>query len=122
MARDEAYKDWIRLVKHREPEAKILVVATHGGPGQRQPDVNREDFWELFGHDTLINFFHVESKPDEKGERHGVAELKDAIACVAASLPEMGRTVPARWQQTREALKETGVAYLPLEQVLEICL
>jgi hypothetical protein len=122
MARDEAYKDCIRLVKHREPEAKILVVATHGGPGQRQPDVNREDFWEQFGHDTLINFFHVESKPDEKDERHGVAELKDAIACVAASLPEIGRTVPARWQQAREALKETGVAYLPLEQVLEICL
>jgi hypothetical protein len=114
-------KDWIRLVKHREPEAKILVVATHGGPGQRQPDVNREDFWELFGHDTLINFFHVESKPDEKGKRHGVAELKDAIARVAASLPEMGRTVPARWQQAREALKKTGVAYLPLEQVLDIC-
>ncbi|MDT4896692.1 MAG: hypothetical protein QOH25_1769 [Acidobacteriota bacterium] len=115
-------KDWIRLVKHREPEAKILVVATHGGPGQRQPDVNREEFWELFGHDTLINFFHVDSKPDKKtGERHGVAELKGAIARVAASLPEMGRTVPARWQQAREALKQTGAAYLPLEQVLEIC-
>jgi C-terminal of Roc, COR, domain/Ras of Complex, Roc, domain of DAPkinase/Leucine rich repeat len=114
-------KDWIRLVKHREPEAKILVVATHGGPGQRQPDVNRDDFWEQFGHDTLIDFFHVESKPDEKGERHGVAELKDAIAQVAASLPEMGRKVPARWQQAREALKKTGAAYLPLEQVLEVC-
>ncbi len=114
-------KDWIRLVKHREPEAKILVVATHGGPGQRQPDVNREDFWELFGHDTLINFFHVESKPDENGERHGLSDLKDAIARVAASLPEMGRKVPARWQQAREALKKTDAAYLPLEQVLEIC-
>jgi hypothetical protein len=115
-------KDWIRLVKHREPEAKILVVATHGGPGQRQPDVNREEFWELFGHDTVLDFFHVDSKPDEKtGERNGVAELKGAIARVAASLPEMGRTVPARWQQAREALKQTGAAYLPLEQVLEIC-
>jgi hypothetical protein len=115
-------KDWIRLVKHREPEAKILVVATHGGPGQRQPDVNREEFWELFGHDTVLDFFHVDSKPDEKtGKRNGVAELKDAIARVAASLPEMGRTVPARWQQAREALKQTGAAYLPLEQVLEIC-
>jgi S-adenosylmethionine:diacylglycerol 3-amino-3-carboxypropyl transferase len=40
--------------------------------------VNREDFWELFGHDTLLDFFHVDSKPDEKGERHGVAELTDA--------------------------------------------
>lgn len=33
----------------------------------------------------------------------------------------MGRSVPARWQQTHEALKETGAAYLPLEQALEIC-
>lgn len=115
-------KDWIKLVKHREPEAKILVVATHGGPGQRQPDVNREEFWELFGHDTVLDFFHVDSKPDEKtGERGGVAELKGAIARVAASLPEMGRTVPARWQQAREALKQSGAAYLPLERVLEIC-
>lgn len=81
-------KDWIRLVKHREPEAKILVVATHGGPGQRQPDVNRQEFWELFGRDTVLNFYHVDSKPDKKEERRGVAELKDAVARVAASLPE----------------------------------
>jgi hypothetical protein len=74
------------------------------------------------GHDTVLEFFHVDSKPDEKtGERNGVAKLKDAIARVAASLPEMGRTVPARWQEVREALKNTGAAYLSLERVLEIC-
>jgi acetyl esterase/lipase len=33
-------KEWIKLVKHREPEAKILVVATHGGPKERQPDID----------------------------------------------------------------------------------
>jgi Leucine-rich repeat (LRR) protein len=115
-------KEWIRLVKHREPDAKILVVATHGGPGQRQPDVDRQEIWDLFGRDTVLDFFHVDSKPDEKtGERGGIAELKDAIARVAASLPEMGRTVPARWQYAREALKQKAVAYLPLEQVLDVC-
>ncbi|MCI0423847.1 MAG: ADP-ribosylation factor-like protein, partial [Acidobacteria bacterium] len=115
-------KEWIKLVKHREPDAKILVVATHGGPGQRQPDVDRQEIWDLFGRDTVHDFFLVESRPDEKtGERRGIAELKEAIARVAASLPEMGRTVPARWQQAREALKQTGAAYLPLEQALEIC-
>ncbi|HWT03559.1 MAG TPA: COR domain-containing protein [Pyrinomonadaceae bacterium] len=114
-------KDWIRLVKHREPEAKILVVATHGGPGQRQPDLDRQEFWEMFGRDTVLDFYHVDSKPDEKKERRGVAELKDAVARVAAGLPEMGRTVPARWQQAREDLKSTGAPYLPLDGVLEIC-
>jgi Leucine-rich repeat (LRR) protein len=115
-------KEWIKLVKHREPDAKILVVATHGGPGQRQPDVDRQEIWDLFGRNTVQDFFLVDSKPDEKtGERPGVAKLKEAIARVAASLPEMGRTVPARWQQAREALQRAGSAYLPLDRVLDIC-
>jgi len=46
-------KEWIKLVKHREPDAKILVVATHGGPGERQPDIDRQEIWDLFGRETL---------------------------------------------------------------------
>jgi Leucine-rich repeat (LRR) protein/GTPase SAR1 family protein len=115
-------KEWIKLIKHREPDAKIYVVATHGGSGQRQPDMDRQELWDLFGRDTVLNFFHVDSKPDEQtGVRQHIAELKDAIAQVAASLPEMGRKVPARWQQAREALQKGGAAYLPLKRVLEIC-
>lgn len=114
-------KEWIKLVKHREPDAKILVVATHGGPGQRQPDVDRQEIWDLFGRDTVIDFCWVDSKPDEAGERRGIAELKDGIASIAAGLPEMGRSVPKRWQEVREKLKQTEAAYLSLERVLEIC-
>jgi RocCOR-like putative regulator of kinase activity/DAPkinase-like Roc (Ras of Complex) protein len=114
-------KEWIKLVKHREPDAKILVVATHGGPGQRQPDVDRQELWDLFGRDTVHDFFLVDSKPDKTGERPGIAELKGTIARLAASLPEMGRTVPARWQNAREDLQRTGAAYLPLDRVLDIC-
>lgn len=115
-------KEWIKLIKHREPDAKILVVATHGGPGQRQPDVDRQEIWDLFGQDTVIDFFHVESKPDRRsGKRRGIDELKQAIARVAATLPEMGRSVPARWQQARESLIKTKKAYLPVADVLKIC-
>lgn len=115
-------KEWIKLIKHREPDAKILVVATHGGPGQRQPDIDKQELWDLFGRDTVHDFFHVDSKPDENtGERRGIVELRDTIARVAAGLPEMGRMVPARWQQVREALKQVGAAYLPVDQVLKIC-
>jgi hypothetical protein len=122
-------KEWIKLVKHREPDAKLLVVATHGGPKERQPDINRQDIWNQFGKETVVDFFHVESKPpkyDKKkrqwtGKCKGIKELKDAIAILAASLPEVGRSVPKRWQDVREALKKTGEAYLPLEQVLGIC-
>jgi internalin A len=114
-------KEWIRLVKHREPDAKILVVATHGGPKERQPDIDRQEIWDLFGKDMVLDFFFVDSRPVGKSrKRHGIAELKKAIASVAASLPEMGRTVPKRWEDTRKALIETGAAYLPLDEVLKL--
>src|SRR6185369_14489660 len=51
----------------------------------------------------------------------GIDELQDAIATVAASLPEVGRSVPRRWQEVREALKQTDEAYLSLDRVLAIC-
>jgi internalin A len=115
-------KEWIRLVKHREPEAKIIVVATHGGPGQRQPDIDKQEIWGLFGKDTVIDFFHVDSKPDTKtGEGRGISELKYSIARVASKLAEMGRSVPKSWQEAHEVLQQTGAAYLSLERVLEIC-
>ena len=114
-------REWIQLIKRREPTAKILVVATHSGPQQRQPDIDRQELWDLFGRDTVTDCFHIESKPDEHGERHGVEELKCAIARVAATLPEMGRSVPKSFQETWQALQDTGAAYLPLEGVLAIC-
>ncbi|MEZ2277880.1 MAG: COR domain-containing protein [Microcoleus sp.] len=114
-------KEWITLIKHREPDAKILVVATHGGPGQRQPDIDRQDIHDRFGSDRVLGFFHVDSKPDSLNTCNGIAELKKAIANVAASLPEMGRSVPAKWQRVREILQTNDQAYLPYDQVLAIC-
>lgn len=114
-------KEWIQLVKRREPDAKILVVATHGGPQQRQPDIDRQELFDLFGRDTIIDFFFVESKPDANGERRGIATLQAAIARVAASLPEVGRSVPKSFQDVWLALRETGAAYLPFERLLAVC-
>ncbi len=114
-------KEWIKLIKHREPEAKILVVATHGGPQQRQPDIDRQELKDLFGEETILGFFFVDSKPDENGQRRGITELKQVIARVAANLPEMGREVPESFQKTRETLAKTDAAYLPLTEVHAIC-
>ena len=114
-------KEWITLIKHRAPDAKVLVVATHGGPGQRQPDIDRQEIQDLFGSDTVLGFFHVNSKPDLQNSCTGLAELKAKIASVAASLPEMGRSVPAKWQRVREILQTNDKAYLPYNDVLAIC-
>jgi hypothetical protein len=114
-------KEWIQLVKRREPSARIIVVATHGGPQQRQPDIDRQELWDLFGKDTVVDFFFVDSKPDEHGHRKGIAELREAIARVAATLPEVGRSVPKSFADVRAALQATGAPYLPFDEVLAIC-
>ncbi len=122
-------KEWIKLVKHREPDAKIIVVATHGGPKERQPDIDRQEIWDLFGKDTVIDFLRIESQPPDydkdkdqwTGTCYGINELKEAIARVAVSLQDVGRSVPKRWQEVRETLKQTGEAHLSLDRVLEIC-
>ncbi len=115
-------KEWIKLVKHREPDAKILVVATHGGPGARQPDIDRQELWDVFGRETIVDFFHVDNKPDKKtGKCRGIDELKISIARVAASLPEMGRRVPTSWKQARLDLKEMKDAHIDIDRALKIC-
>jgi Leucine-rich repeat (LRR) protein len=114
-------KEWIQLVKRREPSAKIIIVATHGGPQQRQPDIDRQELRDAFGVETVVDFFFVDSKPDAHGNRKGIAELKEAIARVAATLPEVGRSVPKSFADVRLALQATGAPYLPLDEVLAIC-
>jgi GTPase SAR1 family protein len=101
-------KEWITLIKHREPDAKVLVVATHGGPGQRQPDIDRQELIDQFGSNTIIGFFHIDSQPNE--QTHcctGIAELCEAIANIAAALPEMGQSVPTKWQRARDTLQSS---------------
>jgi GTPase SAR1 family protein len=115
-------KEWITLIKHREPDAKVLVVATHGGPGQRQPDIDRQELIDLFGSDTVVDFCHIDSKPNAETQCcTGIAQLREAIANIAAALPEMGRSVPAKWQQVREDLKIIQEPYLPYSQVIRHC-
>jgi hypothetical protein len=124
-----AVAEWIKLVQHRAPGAKIFVVATHGGVKERQPDIDRQVLWGRFGTEPFVGFFHVDSKPlnvDPKtgigtGPGAGIAELRDAIAGTASKLPEVGRTVPQSWQMAREAFKKTEKPYLPLATVRNEC-
>ncbi|RYG97641.1 MAG: hypothetical protein EON58_09250, partial [Alphaproteobacteria bacterium] len=113
-------REWIKLIKYREPDAKILVVATHGGPGERQPDIDRQELWDLFGRDTIVDFFSVDSKAVEGG-CVGVEALKAAIADIAESLPDMERNVPTSWHNARTELKMLDDAYISTEVALGVC-
>ncbi|HEY1187711.1 MAG TPA: COR domain-containing protein, partial [Gemmata sp.] len=116
-------KEWIKLVKYRAPEAKIFVVATHGGGArERPPVIDHQEIWDLFGTGTVAGFFNVESRPaEESGTGRGIAELRDAIARVAAALPGVGRTVPRSWRKARAAMHRIASPYLSLAEVRETC-
>ena len=115
-------KEWITLIKHREPDAKILVVATHGGLGQRQSDMDRQGLIDLFGSDTIQGFFRVDSKPAGQEQTcQGIGALKQAIAQVAANLPEMGQSVPTKWQTVRQLLQASDQPYWPYDRVISLC-
>jgi len=69
----------------------------------------------------VLDFFFIESSPTRKANAAAIEALKAAIARVAATLPEVGRSVPKSFQETWQALQDTGAAYLPLGRVLAIC-
>jgi hypothetical protein len=109
---------WITLIKRRAPEAKIIVVATHGGPNQRQPDIDRQTLIDKFGQNLLVHFFFVNSKPPDQT---GIEDLKNKIAEVAYHLKGVREKVPKRWETVWEKLTDTNQAYLPYSEVITIC-
>ena len=49
---------WIELIKHRVGEdARVIVVATHGGPNDRQPDIDLQELQDKFGEEFVIGCF-----------------------------------------------------------------
>jgi len=128
-----AVEYWINNIKHRAgADAKVLIVATHGGPQQRQPDIDLQDLRDKFGADCVLGAFHVNSQPtgydeaDEStwnGERTGIAELKAKIAEVTAALPNVGREVATSWNNVLQAVKHRSETdpYLTYPQFEELC-
>ncbi|MFT4557387.1 MAG: Leucine-rich repeat (LRR) protein, partial [Planctomycetaceae bacterium] len=112
-----AVEFWIETILSRAGnDARILVIATHGGPGQRLPDLAQQELRDRFGN-SIVGFLSVDSQPegydkdDEStwdGPRKGIEELKSRIAEIAAGLPAMGREVPASWKSVLTALQERG--------------
>ncbi|MEM6715467.1 MAG: COR domain-containing protein [Cyanobacteria bacterium P01_C01_bin.147] len=128
-----AVEYWINTIKHRAgADAKVLIVGTHGGPQQRQPDIDLQDLRDKFGADCVLGAFHVNSQPtgyneaDEAtwtGERTGIAALKAKIAEVAAALPNVGRSVATSWNNVLQAVKHRSETdpYLTYPQFEELC-
>ena len=94
---------WIAMIAHRAPDARVLVVASHGGPSSRADAIDEAHLKQRFGH-LIVGFHGVDSAvPDGRLEA-----LREAIARTAGTLPHVHRNYPANWQRTIEAVTAGG--------------
>jgi internalin A len=113
---------WIELIQRRayNPERpheqpRILVVATHGGPKQRQAYIDETALREKFG-DAIVGFYHVDSHSG-----HDIDKLIAAMTETAKALPGMGRSYPVRFKEVRASLLALDVPYLSYSEFQQIC-
>lgn len=104
-------EDWITLIHHRVGgSARIIVVATHGGPAGTVSDLDRDALRAKFG-EILVGFAEVDSKfPDER-----LGALKEVIHRAALALPGVQRDFPERWWDFRASLEVEGDPYLTID-------
>ncbi|MEV4213896.1 COR domain-containing protein [Micromonospora sp. NPDC049662] len=96
-------ESWIAMIAHRAPDARVLVVASHGGPTSRADAIDERHLKQRFG-DLIIGFYEVDSAvPDDRLEA-----LREAISVAAGTLPHVHRNYPASWQRTIEAVTADG--------------
>lgn len=107
-------EQWLAMIQHRAgTDARVHVVATHGGPSSRVSAIDETRLRERFG-ELIAGFHDVDSKfPDT------LPELKAAIATTAAGLRHTRRWYPASWQRVREDLGKSGEQSLSYEDYLE---
>ncbi|MCP4221171.1 MAG: hypothetical protein GY765_41460 [bacterium] len=115
---------WTKLIKHRtydekHPEERpcILIVATHGGPKERQAHIDQEALRKQFG-ELIVGFYHIDSYTTD-----GLNKLKKDIAATTASIPQVGRKVPGNWKRLMDSLKKRGMenAYITYKQYEYLC-
>jgi Leucine-rich repeat (LRR) protein len=98
---------WIGLIRHRAGRsARILVVATHGGAGQRGAYLDEAWLRARYG-EMIVGFHHIDSF-----NRLGIDELLEVIAATAIALPHIGRWYPASWRRLRQELRQRDEPYL----------
>lgn len=110
--------EWIELIKHRVPNAKILIVSTHSR--ERRSNIPKHSLLARFP-DNIMGFYEIDNKPDEYNQRQGIEELKKAIIATARSIPEVKQMTPQSWLKVRRELKKTNRAYMSFDDIKAFC-
>ena len=106
---------WIEQIKHRAGDsARVHIVATHAGPGERGAWIDEAGIRQRFG-DMIVRFHHVDSQT-----KLGIPELMTAIADTAAAIPHAQRLYPGAWLRLRTTLQDSNKPYLSYANYLQI--
>ncbi|HEY3714949.1 MAG TPA: leucine-rich repeat domain-containing protein, partial [Jatrophihabitantaceae bacterium] len=106
---------WLATIQHRAgSDARVHVVATHGGSPSRVASIDETRLRERFG-DLIVDFHEVDSK-----DPNTLVGLRAAIAATADQVRHVRRWYPASWLQTRGGLDKSGQHSLSYERYLEI--
>jgi internalin A len=121
---NESLQSWIKIIKHRafdenrpDDRPRVIIVATHWGPNERQDHIDEQKFKDEFP--TLIQgFYHVDSKTE-----HGLDKLKTAIADNAAEIPQIFGTVAKSWKDVLVAVRKRSEnsPYITYEDFKALC-
>ncbi|MBF0380416.1 MAG: leucine-rich repeat domain-containing protein [Magnetococcales bacterium] len=120
----ESLKSWIKIIKHRafdenrpDERPRVIIVATHGGPNERQDHIDEQKFIDEFP--TLISgFYHVDSKSED-----GLEKLEKAIADNAADIPQLFEKVPKSWKNILNAVRKRSKKdpYITYDEFRALC-
>lgn len=106
---------WLTMIRHRAGfGARVHVVATHGGPGERYAHIDEFALRQRFGA-MISGFHHVDSRT-----RDGIDDLLADLAATALSLDHVSRWYPAGWLRLRRAIQSLPEAYRKYDHFEEL--
>jgi Leucine-rich repeat (LRR) protein/GTPase SAR1 family protein len=111
---ENAIEDWLRRIKLRVGDARVLIVATHAD--ERRAELDYPYLQQRFG-EILVGNFEVDSRSGR-----GIDQLRAAVAEQAAGLPQMGELLAPSWVGARDEILRLGksqpqVAYSEVEEI-----
>jgi hypothetical protein len=104
---------WLRRIKLRVSDVKVLVVATHCD--ERNPELDYPSLQARFG-DVLVGHVAVDNHSGT-----GIAGLRERLAQTAAALPQMGEPLSSRWAAAARTLRGTAQPQISRVEFDEIC-
>jgi hypothetical protein len=104
---------WLRRIRLRVAEVRILVVATHCD--ERNPELDLPALRAQAGA-ALVGAHEVDNSSGR-----GVAELRARLAELAAGLPGMGEPISVRWTSVARALRASEQTQISRDEYDAVC-